>query len=148
MSSLYFRGKLAYATQFGRALVITPGRGLCAWDVLIGLDDLRAMATVDVDHQNPAFVTPLARDAQALADVLGSGGQVVLLGSVATDKYVAPLLQVFGDQLLFPSAFVGRGDMSRGGLLLRSAAEGTPLDYAPVRGAIRHGPRPPRLARK
>ena len=49
MSSLYFRGKLAYANAFGRAFVITPGRGLLPADVLIRVDDLRKMATVPVD---------------------------------------------------------------------------------------------------
>ena len=49
--------------------------------------------------------------------------QFVLLGSVATDKYVGPLLDVFGDRLYFPATFAGRGDMSRGGLLLRARGE-------------------------
>jgi len=43
--------------------------------------------------------------------------------------------------------FVGRGDMSRGGLLLRSVRYEVELDYVPVAGAVRHGPRPPRLER-
>ena len=147
MSSLYFRGKLAYATRFGHAYVITPGRGLLPADVLIRLDDLRQMATVEVDEAVPAFREPLVRDATAIANNLGPGDRVVLLGSVATDKYVGPLLDVFGEQLYFPPTFAGRGDMSRGGLLLRSARAGTPLDYVPVRGAVRHGPKPPKLPR-
>ncbi len=73
--------------------------------------------------------------------------EVVLLGSIASDKYVDLLLDVFDDRLLFPVDFVGRGDMSRGGLLLRSARSGTELSYGPVRGAVRRGPRPPRLPR-
>ena len=76
---------------------------------------------------------------------LGADGRIVLLGSVATSKYIEPLTEVFGDRLLFPSAFVGRGDMSRGGLLLRCVRAGTPLDYVPVQGALLHGPRPARL---
>ena len=147
MSSLYFRGKLAYATRFGHAYVITPGRGLLPADVLIRLDDLRQMATVEVDEAVPAFREPLVRDATAIASNLGPEDRVVLLGSVATDKYVGPLLDVFGDRLFFPPTFAGRGDMSRGGLLLRSARAGTPLDYVPVRGAVRHGPKPPKLPR-
>jgi hypothetical protein len=55
------------------------------------------------------------------------------------------LLQIFGSRLTFPLAFVGRGDMSRGGLLLRSAAAGAELQYVPVLGTKRHGPRPPKL---
>ena len=147
MSSLYFRGTLAYATRFGRAYVITPGRGLLPADVLIRVDDLRQMATVEVDEDLPAFRDPLVRDATAIASNLAPADRVVLLGSVATDKYVGPLLEVFGDRLYFPPTFAGRGDMSRGGILLRSARDGTPLDYAPLRGAVRHGPKPPKLPR-
>jgi hypothetical protein len=58
------------------------------------------------------------------------------------------LLEILGERLLFPVAFVGRGDMSRGALLLRAAEDGTELAYAPVAGAVRHGPRPPRLVRR
>jgi hypothetical protein len=147
MSSLYFRGKLAYATRFGRAYVITPGRGLLPADILIRVDDLRQMATVEVDETLPAFREPLVRDATAIADNLGAEDRVVLLGSVATDKYVGPLLEVFGERLYFPPTFAGRGDMSRGGLLLRCARAGTPLECVPLRGAVRHGPKPPKLPR-
>ena len=147
MSSLYFRGKLAYANQFGRPFVIAPGRGLLPADVLIRVEDLRKMATVLVDETEPAFRDPLVRDATALHRGLAADDRVVLLGSVATDKYVGPLLDVFGERLLFPATFAGRGDMSRGGLLLRCAQSGTPLDYVPVHGAVRHGPKPPKLPR-
>jgi hypothetical protein len=147
MSSLYFRGKLAYASRFGRAFVITPGRGLLPADVLIRTNDLRRMAEVPVDEAVPAFREPLMRDATALARGMAADDCVVLLGSVATNKYVGPLLEVFGERLYFPPTFAGRGDMSRGGLLLRCARSGTPLEYAPVRGAVRHGPKPPKLPR-
>jgi len=70
----------------------------------------------------------------------------VLLGSIASPKYVDVLTDIFGARLQFPSAFVGRGDMSRGGLLLRHASDGAELEYEPVLGARRHGARPPRLA--
>jgi hypothetical protein len=68
-----------------------------------------------------------------------------LRGSVATGKYLDVLLEALGDRLRFPVAFVGRGDMSRGALLLRAARSAEELEYALVRGAVRHGPRPPRL---
>jgi len=148
MSSLYFRGKLAYATRFGLAYVITPGRGLLPADVLIRIEDLRQMATVEVDEAVPAFREPLVRDAATLARNLSAEDRVVLLGSVATAKYVGPLLDVFGERLHFPATFVGRGDMSRGGLMLRCAKAGTPLDYVAVRGAVVHGPRPPKLGKR
>ncbi|MEP7347674.1 MAG: hypothetical protein ABI877_20560 [Gemmatimonadaceae bacterium] len=155
MSSLYFRGKLAYANAFGAppqgwpgALVIAPGRGLVSADLRIRTTDLQAMALVPVDPDEPRYTDPLIRDATALERALGRDGRVVLLGSLATSKYVGPLTQVFGDRLHFPIAFVGRGDMSRGGLMLRCAREGTRLDYAPVEGAQRHGSRPPRLPQR
>jgi hypothetical protein len=147
MSSLYFRGKLAYANRFGQAFVIAPGRGLLPADVLIRVDDLRQMATVPVDEAVAAFREPLLRDAATLAQRLEAADCVVLLGSVATDKYVGPLLQIFGERLLFPATFAGRGDMSRGGLLLRCARTGAPLDCVPVHSAARHGPKPPKLPR-
>jgi len=145
MSSLYFRGKLAYATRFGHAYVITPGRGLLPPDVLIRVDDLQNMAAVPVHEEEPRYLEPLLRDAHALVKSLGSDGRVVLLGSVASAKYVTPLVDVFGARLFFPSTFVGRGDMSRGGLMLRCAQAGTPLEYVPVQGAVLHGARPPKL---
>lgn len=154
MSGLYFRGKLLYAEAFGapphdwpRALVIAPGRGLVPAEILIRTPDLQAMGRVPVDHEHSGFCEPLMRDARRLDRALGLDGRAVLLGSIATDKYVAPLIQVLGDRLYFPAEFVGRGDMSRGGLLLRCVRAGTPLECVPVRGAVRHGPKPPRLRR-
>jgi hypothetical protein len=154
MSSLYFRGKLAYARAFGApphgwpgALVIAPGRGLLPADVTIQVEDLEAMAAIPVDPRESRYREPLVRDAMALENALGPQGSAVLLGSVATEKYAGPLGEVLGMKLLFPPSFVGRGDMSRGGLLLRCARAATPLEYIPVRGAIRNGSRPPRLER-
>ena len=139
-SGLYFRGKLAYARRFGEPLVIVPGRGLVSADVVITPDDLRAIAQVPIDLADPRYREPLERDARALP-----GKSVVLLGSIATGKYADVLVRILGARLLFPPSFVGRGDMSRGGLLLRSARSGIELEYAPLEGAIRHGPRPPKL---
>jgi hypothetical protein len=154
MSSLYFRGKLAYATAFSAppagwsgALVITPGRGLVPAETVIRGSDLREMAEVPVDENEPRYREPLLRDARPLERALGNDGRAVLLGSVASGKYVTPLLAVFGERLHFPATFVGRGDMSRGGLMLRCAKAGTPLDCVPVRGAVLHGTRPPKLGR-
>ena len=153
-SGLYFRGKLAYAEAFARpprglpgALVIAPGAGLVPPATLVGAAHLRAFATVPVDAREPRFRAPLERDVRALAQALPARAEVVLLGSIASDKYVDPLLAVLGPRLLFPGPFVGRGDMSRGGLMLRAARAGVELEYLPVEGAVRHGPRPPRLER-
>lgn len=151
-SGLYFRGKLAYAEAFARpppgvagALVIAPGAGLLPPETCVVERDLRAFAAVPVDASDGRFRAPLERDARRLATSLGDAGEVVLLGSIASDKYVEPLLGVFGERLLFPVDFVGRGDMSRGGLMLRAARAGTELSYGRVLGAVRRGARPPRL---
>ena len=155
ISSLYFRGKAAYAAAFGRApaelepaLVITPGEGLVSVDAALTLERAQTWAAIDIDEDNHAFTAPLTRHAEELERGYGATTRFVLLGSVASNKYVGPLTRVFGDHLLFPPSFVGRGDMSRGSILLRAARDGSELDYAPVEGAIRRGPRTPRLARQ
>jgi hypothetical protein len=145
LSGLYFRGKLAYAARFGVPLVITTNAGLRPADERVTLPVLRAAARVDIDAANPRYRRPLLASARAVSDTLGADADVTLLGSIASDKYVGVLLDVFGERLTFPSEFVGRGDMSRGGLLLRSVRQGVELDYIPVAGAVRRGPRPPRL---
>ena len=152
VSGLYFRGKLAYARRFAPAeaeetgtWIITSGDGLVAPEAAVRLADLQRFAEVDIDADNPRFRGPFLRDARALARRAGADTEVVLLGSIATGKYVDVLLDVFGPRLLFPRDFVGRGDMSRGGLLLRHARAGRELPYAPVEGTVRHGRRPPRL---
>jgi hypothetical protein len=153
LSSLYFRGKLSYATRFGArgltapgALVITPGHGLCRPSTPVHAEELAAIGRVDVDAGNTAFVEPLLRDATLLVRTIPREAEVVLLGSIATPKYVEPLLSVFGERLLFPREFVGRGDMSRGGLLLRAAREGLELEYVPVQGSVRSGVRARRIS--
>jgi hypothetical protein len=155
LSGLYFRGKLAYGRAFaclpdgvevdgGGVFVITPNAGLRSPDTVITLDAIRKFASVDVSIDNPSYRRPLERSARTLADEIGDC-PVVLLGSIASSKYVDVLLKIFGDRLLFPQAFVGRGDMSRGGLLLRCVAAREELTYVPVAGAVRHGARPPKL---
>jgi len=152
LSGLYFRGKIAYANAFARAsrgicgaLVITPTRGLIDAQARITLDDLREFAQVDIHENDPRYREPLERDARKLARKLSRDASVVLLGSIATGKYVDALLASFQERLRFPSDFVGRGDMSRGGLLLRCAADKTELEYISVAGAIVNGKRPPKL---
>lgn len=152
LSGLYFRGKLAYANAFvppgarrSAVLVITPTRGLVPAAAPIGLADLREFAEVDIHEGDPRYRAPLERDIKKLAKKLSSRGEVVLLGSVATGKYVDVLLEHFGPRLCFPADFVGRGDMSRGGLLLRSAVDRSELAYISVAGAVRKGKRPPKL---
>lgn len=152
MSGLYFRGKLAYARAFAAppprmpgTWVITPSDGLCGAEEAVDTERLQRFAGTDIRAGDARYAGPLLRDARRLARALDPGDEVVLLGSVATSKYVDPLLGALGARLCFPAAFVGRGDMSRGGLLLRCAAAGLELAYVPVTGAVRHGARPPRL---
>jgi hypothetical protein len=174
VSGLYFKGKLAYALEFANppaslrqgyggppelqrrrepgarlagsgALVITPTAGLRAVETAITMDALRGFAGVDIAANDPRYSKPLLASARALDDEIGVDCDVVLLGSIASAKYVEILTQVFGDRLKFPIDFVGRGDMSRGGLLLRCVRSGEELPYVPVTGAVRHGPRPPKL---
>ena len=154
LSGLYFRGKLAYARAFAAPperspgiQVITPSRGLLDPDTPITLRDLQEFARVPIDLDEPRYFQPFERAAQKLAKQSGDC-EVVLLGSVATDKYVAILSHAFGERLRFPAEFVGRGDMSRGGLLLRCIDDARELTYVPVEGAIRHGARPPRLEKR
>ena len=104
---------------------------------------LHTRARGPIAPDEPRYVEPLLRDLTRVAATWP--GEVVLLGSVASPKYTAPMIAVLGERLLFPETFVGRGDMSRGGLLLRCAASGEELTYVPVAGAVRHGVRPPKL---
>jgi hypothetical protein len=152
LSGLYFRGKVAYARRFAAppagmadgALVITPTRGLVPMDRHIDLAVLREFAGGAVEVDDPRYRAPLERDVRALVDAC-PGADVVLLGSVASGKYVDVLLGLLGERLLFPADFVGRGDMSRGSLMLRAAESGEELPYLPVLGAVRRGARPAKL---
>ena len=145
LSGLYFRGKLAYAERFapGHAYVITPCLGLLDPRTRVGQREFEQLARVPIDPAEPRYVEPLLRDIIRLAG--DHDGPVVLLGSVASPKYTQPLLDVLGSRLVFPATFVGRGDMSRGGVLLRAARVGEELDYIPVAGAQLRGTRPPKL---
>lgn len=155
VSGLYFRGKLAYARRFAAPIdpdgcvagvhVITPNAGLRRPDTRVTAEAIRAFASSDVDPANAAYRQPLEASARRLA-MESVDCEVVLLGSIASPKYVDVLLGIFGDRLVFPVDFVGRGDMSRGGLMLRHAAAGVELPYVPVAGAVRRGARPPKLA--
>jgi hypothetical protein len=152
LSGLYFRGKMAYTEAFGNppegvppAVVIVPGFGLVPLRAGLTLEQLHQIKQVPIDEENEAYKFPLLRDAAMLNTVSGPDARYVLLGSIASDKYVNPLLSVFGERLLFPQDFVGRGDMSRGGLMLRAARDGQELPYTAVQGATRHGKRVPKL---
>lgn len=153
VSSLYFRGKLTYARTFARPPrgvagihVITACDGLAQPESPLRLPDIDRYAAVPIDPDEARYREPLVRDLGLVAKHWGQA-EVVLLGSIASGKYTDLLTAAFGDRLVFPEDFVGRGDMSRGGLLLRSAREGRELRYVPLLGAERRGQRPPRLPR-
>jgi hypothetical protein len=157
VSGLYFRGKLTYARRFasppeiddpvvGAGIhIITPNAGLRSPDTLVTGDAVRAFARGDIDARKPSYRRPLESAAGGLLRAIGPECDVILLGSVASPKYVDILTSIFGDRLRFPIEFVGRGDMSRGGLLLRQASAGVELEYVSVLGATLHGTRPPKL---
>jgi hypothetical protein len=158
VSGLYFRGKLAYARRFARppdpdepvvgggVLVITPSAGLRSPDTRVTIASFTDFAHVPIAVDNASYREPLVRSAKALDRAAGPDCEVVLLGSIASGKYGELLLPIFGERLLFPPDFIGRGDVSRGGLMLRCVTAGLELPYTPLKGATRHGARPPRLA--
>jgi hypothetical protein len=152
LSGLYFRGKLAYAKAFAQPppgnsgiFVITTNRGLLDVHTPVNLKQLQAFSKVDIDENDPRYRRPLLREAKTIRSSMDVSCEVILLGSVATGKYVEVLLEIFGERLLFPKDFVGRGDMSRGGLMLRCAADKTELEYISITSAVRRGKRPEKL---
>jgi len=140
LSGLYFRGKLTYAQAFASpppsetsgVHLITATDGLWSPTTRVTLSDLERFATVPIDAKEPRYRLPLERDAERLAERVGEGCDVVLLGSIATRKYLDVLEPIFGDRLLFPMEFIGHGDMARGAMLLKRAASGAELTYWPV----------------
>jgi hypothetical protein len=154
LSGLYFRGKLNYSSTFAHppagvagTVVITPSRGLMVPSEPLHLERLQEFAHIEIGLAEKRFQEPLVRSAQQLALQLGENCEVVLLGSIATDKYLDTLASVFGHRLRFPAEFAGRGDMSRGGLLLRCVTEQRELTYVSLSGGARHGNRPSKLPR-
>lgn len=139
ISGLYFRGKLAYATAFSERakarqsiFIITATRGLVAPHMTIDVGGLVEMAGVPINCSDPRYRTPLERDLAKLARRVGKSAEIVLLGSIATPKYLEPLSRTFGERLFIPADFIGKGDMSRGAMMLRAVRSMVPLAYAPV----------------
>lgn len=151
-SGLYFRGKITYARAFADPAhgdlirVITSNAGLVDPNLVIGPRELAAFGATDIDASDPVYHAPLRRHARSLRRKLGAEAPAILLGSIATPKYRDVLLDVFGPQLWFPPDFIGRGDMSRGALLLRAARSGVELPYASVAGALLNGRRAPKVS--
>jgi hypothetical protein len=148
MSALYFRGKIAYARRFASPstrvdgngiFVITPGFGLVPSDWRITAERMKKLRATDIDVAKRSYAKPLRDHASVIAEALRAepDAQVVLLGSIASGKYVDILLPIFREKLLFPAAFAGLGDMARGGLMLRAARESHELLYTTL-DAPRH----------
>ena len=141
MSSLYFRGKIGYARHFAAPppelalgtpddgiLVIAPGFGLVPPSWRITPEEMKKLRRTPVDLKSRAYCAPMKKHVEQLRD-LAPTAWVVLLGSVATGKYVDLLLPALGDRLLFPRDFAGAGDMKRGGMMLRAVREDQELAY-------------------
>jgi hypothetical protein len=136
LSALYFRGKLAYAQAFAHPppdcpgiLIITPTAGLTPHDTLIRLPKLRGFGRVPIHVDNRIYYSSLRRSAKQLGADIGTDCELVLLGSLATGKYLDILAPIFGNRLRVPAEFIGRGNMSRGGLMLRCVRENRELHY-------------------
>ena len=138
MSSLYFRGKIAYARAFavpsprigGEGIfVITSSYGLVPPDWRLTKDRMQRMKNVDVQASTRRYTRPLREPAELISRNLDDDAQVILLGSIASGKYIDVLRPIFGNRLRFPKVFAGLGDMARGGLMLRAARAGRELEY-------------------
>lgn len=150
MSALYFRGKIAYARRFAvpvpdrvpeAIFVIAPGFGFVSPDWALTPVRMKKLQRTPVDVRNRSYRLPVERDARSVAGQLRESDRIVLLGSIATGKYVDLLRPIFENRLLFPISFVGLGDMSRGAIMLRAAASGDELDYSTL-DVERHRKRP------
>ncbi len=136
MSSLYFRGKLAYTSVFAKSmngvpgtLVITASGGLIRPETVVHLEELAELSSEKITAKNPKYRDPLERDLRVLSDAIEQDGRVVLLGSIATKKYVPLLMETLGQRLVVPRAFLGLGNMQRGALLLRCSRQRSELEY-------------------
>jgi hypothetical protein len=142
LSALYFRGKLAYARAFASppvpsagVLLITPTAGLMPDGASVRLSRLRGFSRVPISVKNRRYRSALLRAGKQLARDVGPDCEVVLLGSIATGKYLDILNQALGDRLRVPAEFIGLGDMSRGALLLRCVKDQRELNYISVAAA-------------
>jgi hypothetical protein len=124
------RVDLQLVPDAGSILIIAPGFGLVTPEWPLTAERLRRLARTPVDPARRGYSAPLRRHARELASRLPAAARFVLLGSIATGKYLDLLLPILGERLLFPRAFAGTGDMRRGAMMLRAAASGEELEYA------------------
>jgi hypothetical protein len=150
LSALYFRGKLAYAQAYADPpsncpgiMIITPTAGLVPHDTVIRVSTLRGFSRGRIHVKHRGYYSLLQRTAKKLAIHMGADCELVLLGSLATGKYLDILGPIYGGRLRVPEKFLGLGDMSRGGLLLRSVRENQQLNY--IDAAIATASKPKRF---
>src|SRR5581483_7054960 len=101
VSGLYFRGKLAYASAFAApppdipgSFVITSGAGLVPPETRVTLADLQRLAAIPIDSADERYRQPLERASRSLEEMAGENCDYILLGSVASLKYLEPLASV------------------------------------------------------
>lgn len=150
LSALYFRGKLAYAQAYADPpsncpgiMIITPTAGLVPHDTVIRVATLRGFSRGRIHVKHRGYSALLQRTAKKLAIHMGADCELVLLGSLATGKYLDILEPIYGSRLRVPEKFLGLGDMSRGGLLLRCVRENQQLNY--IDAAIATASKPKRF---
>jgi hypothetical protein len=152
LSALYFRGKLTYARAFANpplpsagVMIITPTAGLMPDGATVRLSTLRGFSRVPINVKNRRYRTAFLRGLRQLARDVGPDCEVILLGSIASGKYLDLVQQVFADQLRVPAEFIGLGDMSRGALLLQCVKERRELNYISVATVSNRRPLPATL---
>jgi hypothetical protein len=106
--------------------------GLVPHDMLIRMSTLRIFSRGAINVTNRRYCSSLQCSAKQLVRQVGSECEVVLLGSIASGKYLMLLSPIFARWLRVPAEFIGRGDMSRGGLLLRCVNDNRELTYIDV----------------
>jgi hypothetical protein len=93
------------------------------------LSRLRGFARVPISKRNPLYRRSLRRDLSKLTAQLEADCEIILLGSIASSRYLDILSEALGPRLKVPLDFVGMGDMQRGALLLRCIRENRELSY-------------------
>ena len=142
-----------YASRFGRpppslppALVITPTRGLQSPSLPISRSLIEEFASLDWHRPTRAF---WIRSSRVRVSFVHRSSQRCAWSCSGASRRAGTSSRWRASSRAgcnYPAEFVGRGDMSRGGLLLRHAEEGRELDYVPLAaGLTRHGAKPPKL---
>ena len=141
LSGLYFRGKLAYARYYAApkhgwpgCYIISSNAGLVLPEEDVSVVQLVRFSQTPIDEDEPLYSEPLRQALGRLGKRLPHDAQIVFLGSIATRKYRAILSEVLGGRLYYPACFEGRGDLSRGSVLLQSVKSGRELEYRPLEG--------------